>query len=56
MNTLSDPPLHVDHGDAIYLGIVRKIGWVWLLYRSTFIFEIHFFATQFLTSLKHWGL
>ena len=25
-NTLSDPPLHVDHGDAIYLGIVRQIG------------------------------
>ena len=25
-NTPSDPPLHVDHGDAIYLGIVRQIG------------------------------
>ena len=25
-NTLSDPPLHVDHGDAIYLGIGRRVG------------------------------
>ena len=25
-NTLSDPPLHEGHGDAIYLGIGRRLG------------------------------
>ena len=25
-NTLSDPPLHEGHGDAIYSGIERRLG------------------------------
>jgi hypothetical protein len=53
-NTLSDPPLHVDHGDADYNVIVYRFRVdIWCHYGSAKQFS--FFVTQFLTSIETSG-